>query len=152
MQHIGEILDTMKDIVSTWLRDQIDANVNGCTFEELTSCFEQYHNLLRTLDHTFSLLRIPGPSKEEIDDIQDSLIVLEKLWRQIKISITPKAHVMFVHTLDQVIEFDSIADKVEDYVEKAHQIGKKLEHLTSHLKTKEYSHKQNIQIKQMLLH
>ena len=59
---------------------------------------------------------------------------------------------MFVHTLQQVIEFDSIADKVEDYVEKAHQIGKKLDHFTSHLKTKEYSHKQNIQIKQMLLH
>ena len=105
-----------------------------------------------TLDHTYSLLRIPGPNEEDINDIRSSLKVLEKLWREIKISITPKAHVMFVHTLDQVIEYNGIADKVEDYVEKAHQIGKKLEHLTSHLKTKEYSHKQNIQIKQMLLH
>ena len=98
------------------------------------------------------MLRIPGPTQEEINDIQTSLKVLEKLWREIKISITPKAHVMFVHTLNQVIEYDGIADKVEDYVEKAHQIGKKLDHFTSRWKTKDYSQKQTIQIKHMLLH
>ena len=59
---------------------------------------------------------------------------------------------MFDHTLEQVIEFGGIADKVEDYVEKAHQIGKKLDHFTSRLKSNEYQHKQNIQIKRMLLH
>lgn len=59
---------------------------------------------------------------------------------------------MFVHTLKQVINFHSIADKVEDNLEKAHQTSKKLYHFTSHLKTNLYKHEQNIQIKQMLLH
>ena len=152
LQHINEIFDIIKKIATKRLQHQIHAGVNRCLFQELTSCFELYHNLFRTLDHTFSLLRIPGPNEEEIDDIRKSLLVLESLWREIKISITPKAHVMFVHTLEQVIDFDGIADKVEDYVEKAHQIGNKLNHFTSRLKTKQYSHKQDIQIKRMLLH
>ena len=46
----------------------------------------------------------------------------------------------------------AIAGKVEDYVEKAHQIGKKLDHFTSRLKIRDYSQKENIQIKHMLLH
>ena len=52
----------------------------------------------------------------------------------------------------QVIDFGGIVDKVKDYVEKAHQIGKKLDHFTSSLKSNEYEHKQNILMKQMLLH
>ena len=138
-------------MASERLQHQIDANVNRATLTELTTFFEQFKNLFMTLDHTFSLLRIPGPNEEDINDIRSSLKVLEKLWREIKISITPKAHVMFVHTLKQVIDYDGIADKVEDYVEKAHQIGKKLDHFTSRLKTRDYSQKQNIQIKRMLL-
>ena len=152
LQHINEILVVVKDEATTRLQQQIDAGVDRCTLQELTSCFKLYRNLFRTLDHTFSLLRIPGPNEQEIDDIRKSLVVLESLWREIKISITPKAHVMFLHTLEQVIDFDGIADKVEDYVEKAHQIGNKLNHFTSRLKTKLYSHKQDIQIRRMLLH
>ena len=131
LQNIPDILDIIKDLASKRLQHQIDANVNRATLIELTTCFQQFKNLFRTLNHTFSLLQIPGPNEDEINDIQNSLKVLEKLWKEIKINITPKAHVMFVHTLQQAIEFDRIADKVEDYVEKAHQIGKKLDHFTS---------------------
>ena len=151
LQNIPNILGFIKELASERLQHQIDANVNRATLTELTTFFQQFKNLFMTLDHTYSLLRIPGPNEEDINDIRSSLKVLEKLWREIKFGITPKAHVMFVHTLQQSIEFDIIADKVEDYVKKAHQIGKKLVYFTSHLNTKEHLHKQNIQIKHMLL-
>ena len=53
--------------------------------------------------------------------------------------MTPKAYLLFDHMSQQVIDFGGIADKVEYYMEKAHQISKKLDHFTSHLKSNEYN-------------
>ena len=47
---------------------------------------------------------------------------IEKLWREIGLSITPKTHILLNHIMDQVICFGGIGDnKVEDFVEKSHQ-------------------------------
>ena len=78
--------------------------------------------------------------------------MLEQLWNKIEINITPKAHVMFTHAVEQFEMFGGIADKVEDFIEKAHQLGKKLEYLTSRLPTNCYRRKQLIHINRMWLH
>ena len=52
-----------------------------------------------------------------------------------KISVRPKPCAFFDHTLQQIVDFDGIAEKVEDYVERAHQVGKKLD------QSNEYKHK-----------
>ena len=77
--------------------------------------------------------------------------MLEQLWNKIEINITPKAHVMFTHAVEQFEMFGGIADKVEDFIEKAHQLGKKLEYLTSCLPTNCYFCKQLIHINRMWL-
>ena len=152
LKNIPEIMNIIKDITTQRLLSQCDVDLKRCSPEKLTNMLQKFQNVFRVLDDLFSLLHIPGPEDEEVNDIRENLIVLEKMWNELHISITPKAHVLFDHTLEQVIEFGGIADKVEDYVEKAHRIGKKLDHFTSHLKSNEYQHKQNIQIKRMLLH
>ena len=47
------------------------------------------------------------------------------------ISHSPKIHILFRHTITQVDFFEGIADLVEDFIEKSHQIGKKLDHLAA---------------------
>ena len=65
-------------------------------------------------------------------------------------SITPKAHVLFDHTMEQVIKFN--ADKVEAFIERTDQIGLKLDHYTARLKNNRFKNKHELQIKKLLLH
>ena len=41
---------------------------------------------------------------------------------ELDLNITPNMHILTRHTLDQLIMFGGIVDKVEDFVEKAHHI------------------------------
>ena len=45
------------------------------------------------------------------------------------LSITPKFHILTTYTIEQGIQFGGIAEKVEDFVDKSHHIGKRLDHL-----------------------
>ena len=58
---------------------------------------DQFQNLFRVLDNVFSLLRIPRPEDEEINDIRENLVVLEKMWNELHISITPKMYCLIIH-------------------------------------------------------
>ena len=120
LDNIPYILEYIKNLAVERVSKQKDKNMNRCSLQRLTYMFDQFWNIFWVLDNLFSLLCIPGPNENEIDDIKENIIVLEKLWNDLNISVTPKAHVLFDHTLSQVIEFGGIADKVEDYVEKAH--------------------------------
>ena len=127
-------MNIMKEIAIKRLSAQKDENKNRCLLEQPTFMFQWFQNVFRVLDNVFLLLCIPGLDEEEVNGRRENLIVLEKMWFQLYINIKPKAHVLFDNTLQQVIEFGGIANKAEDYVEKAHQINKKLDHFTSHLK------------------
>ena len=122
-----------------------------CTTDTLTKILADYTNLFRVMDLSFSLLRIPAPTKDEIKEARKAVFVLEHMWNKVEINITPKAHVMFTHAVEQFEMFGGIADKVEDFIEKAHQLGKKLEYLTSRLPTNCYRRKQLIHINRMWL-
>ena len=83
-----------------------------------------YRDLFRVMDLLFSLLRVPAPTKHDIKNAKRAVAKLEQLWRTLRMSETPKAHIIFKHTVQQYELFGGIADKVEDFVEKAHQVGK----------------------------
>lgn len=86
-----------------------------------------------------------GPSDEEVEETKIAMKKLQAYWETAKISVTPKAHAFFVHGIDQMERFDGIADKVEDFLEKAHQTGKKLNNLTVRMPQK-FEQKQRTQI------
>ena len=46
---------------------------------------------------------------------------------------TPKFHILVNHTVAQVKWFRGIADLVEDFIERSHQTGKRLDHLTARM-------------------
>ena len=67
------------------------------------------------------------------------------LWRTVELSVTVKAHILFKHVVAQVKQFGGIADKVEDFVEKAHQDGRNLDELTKRMGTS-FQKKQETQL------
>ena len=72
---------------------------------------------------------------------------LEKLWRELYLTITPKMHILTNHTIDQVIQFGGIVDKVEDFVEKFHQTGKRLDHLVAQMNSQCFRQKELVKIR-----
>ena len=125
---------------------------NRCTSEELKETLNTYNDLFRVMDLVFSLLRIPAPTKYDIKNAKKAVAKLEEIWRGLNISETPKAHILFKHTVLQYELFGGIADKVEDFVEKSHQVGKRLEYLTSRLPSGDYQRKQHIHFQRMWMH
>ena len=50
------------------------------------------------------------------------------LWRELKLPVTPSAHLLEDHIPTQMNSIDGgIADKTDDHIERSHQVGKRLE-------------------------
>ena len=129
--------------------DNDETQRKRCSVEKLTKMVDEYTTLFQVMDIVFATLRIPAPTDEEVQEAKEAIFVLETLWRNLSLVITPKAHVLFEHTVEQFENFGGIADKVEDFVEKAHQEGKRLEHLTSRMPKQCYRQMQLVQIQRM---
>lgn len=85
------------------------------------------------MDIVFVKLCLLDPTPDEIESVEVATDMLEKVWRKLQLSITPKCHIMFDHIMDQVKEHKGIVDILEDYVEHAHQTGKQLDHLVAQM-------------------
>ena len=48
-------------------------------------------------------------------------------------SVTIKSHVIFDHAIQQMIDYEGLGDKCEDFIERGHQTGAKLSHLTARM-------------------
>ena len=58
---------------------------------------------------------------------------METMWRGTGRNKTPKGHLLFCETMRQLKQYNGIADKVEDFVEKVDQQGKKLENIVKRM-------------------
>ena len=114
--------------------------------EKVTRVLDEYTNLFHVMDISFSCLRIIDPNEDEIKEAKKTNFVLEHIWQNIKLSITPKAHILFTHAMAQFELLGGTADKVEDFVEKSHQDGKKLDALTATMSNQCYRQQQLIHI------
>ena len=66
-----------------------------------------------------------------------------------KFNLTPKAHILFCHTVGQSRALNGIGDKTEDFVEKAHQIGEKMEKMVARMPKQCYKQQQEITFKKL---
>ena len=139
MKRLSELcLETHSQRNDDWGYEQIST-------EELTNKLNLYTTLFGVLDVVFSLIRQPAPTEGEIKKLEFMIGVLEMLWRTVELSVTVKAHILFKHVVAQVKQFGGIADKVEDFVEKAHQDGRNLDELTKRMGTS-FQKKQETQL------
>lgn len=124
-------------------------NDKRCSVTDLTEKLQKYTELLLVLDVVIALLRTPAPTDEEILKAQEAILVLEVMWREMELNITPKAHILFCHTIYQFVKYGGIADKVEDFVEKAHQQGKRLDNIVKRMPSQCYIQQSLTKIKRM---
>ena len=83
--------------------------------------FEQvcriHATLLRKIDGAFSCLRQVDPNHERIRDSGDFVYSSMKTWRNIGISVTPKAHTFEDHTIESMQALNGMGDKTEYFIE-----------------------------------
>ena len=129
-------------------KERIEENV---PIEELTRVIMTFKSLFDCMDVVFSKLRILDPTKREIEEIDVSIKGLASIWKELDLNVTPKMHILICHTLDQVVMLGGIADKVEDFIEKAHQTGKKLDHLVARMSSQSFYQQELVKIRRQWL-
>ena len=128
-----------------------NSNPNKISPDELIIALNKFQHLFQLTDLVFANLRILCPSRDEIKKTEESIRMFENKWRIMELSEPPKIHLLFVHTMNQVKEFGGIADMAEDFVEKAHQEGKKLDHLVARINTQSYRQQELMKIRRKWL-
>ena len=137
-----EIINDVRKISLKRLGEEENESDGRCSREELENILDKYSNLFLVLDITFALLCTLAPTAEEIQEAKRAIQVLQVMWKSLRFNVTPKAHILFTHTVEQFEKYGGIADKVEDFVEKAHQQGKRLEYIVSRMPKQCYNQQQ----------
>ena len=68
-----------------------------CTHEEMGYKLDQFLKLFQVMNCEFVSLRIIDPNEEDLNLTKNSISALEAIWREMSLSITPNAHIIFVH-------------------------------------------------------
>ena len=74
------------------------------------------------VDVVFADLNLLAPTTDEIDRVKKNLILMEKLWNVVGLPWTPKVHLLFRHCVNDMKRFGGLGDKVEQSIEKRHQL------------------------------
>ena len=125
LDNSGKIFEKIKEITAKRLGTNRYRNSENDK-QLLTEVIDKFEYLFELTDVVFSHLRIITPTEYEIADTERAIYELEKVWTDMEIYFTPKAHILFDHTMNQIRFFEGIADLVEDFIERSHQYGKNL--------------------------
>ena len=117
----------------------------------LTSVIDKFEALFDATDVVFSKLRLLDPTTNEMETMEKGIKVLKQMWNDLDLVITPKVHILFTHTMIQVYHFGGIADIVEDFIEKSHQHGKKLDHLVARMSSQGFRKQELVKIRRQWL-
>jgi hypothetical protein len=129
----------MTDIVAEILSGRKEAE--SLTEEMVRAKVGKYTRLLGCLDATVAGIRLINPTEIELTIIKQAIAGTMKLWRELQISVTTKAHILESHVYDQIVSFRGLGDKAEDFIERGHQEGVADGHRLKHMKN--YAKKQN---------
>ena len=78
---------------------------------------------MKMLDSTLSQMMIVNPTQSEVREFENRKVKTMRLWRELNISVTTKAHLIECHAHHQLEMFKGIMDKAEHHVEREHQVG-----------------------------
>jgi hypothetical protein len=127
MENAEEFSKTIREIVHA----VHDNQQSKLTWEKVSEHLTNYENLLGTLDALFAHVRGVEsgllPTEPQIEDLEHLVKAAKHWWRQCRLTtLQPKWHLIFDgHLLEQVCRFGGLADKIDDFIEKAHQPWKR---------------------------
>ena len=150
LDNLDTIFPKIKALTSERLRLNKNRNYD-VDLRVLTEVIDKFEYLFEITDLVFSGLRVLGPTEEEINETERAIAMLESTWKDLEIFVTPKAHILFDHTIDQMRFFEGISDLVEDFIERAHQIGKKLDHLVARMRSQGFQKQELAKIRRQWL-
>ena len=151
LDHIDPIFAEVRDVMSERLKYRDGLTVSQ--LQLLTQTLKDFVSIFELLDVVFSRVRIIDPTQEEIESTVVRVAVkrLEEDWRKLEMNVTPKCHVLFDHTMNQVENLNGIADLAEDYLERAHQTGKQLDHLVARMNCQCFRQQELVKIRRQWL-
>lgn len=146
-------IDPIFEKVQKLMLDKLTSksNLSKDKISLLTQVLEDFISLFKIMDLVFLKLCILDPTTEEIENAEKGVQMLETIWRKLQLSITPKCHILFDHTIDQVKSHNDIADLLEDYVKHVHQTGEQLDHLVVHISSLFFCKKELVKIQHQWL-
>ena len=77
--------------------------------------------MFQAQDAVYAHLRLIDPTSTQMKETRAHIEIMEVLWARMDLSVTPKAHLIFVHADDDQEMFGGLGDKIEDPIEKRHQ-------------------------------
>jgi hypothetical protein len=132
------VMEKAKEFFEMMKTSLIDAKHDECelTDEQIKEMMHHYTLLYTELGSCFSYIRQILPTDEDLLHLKMSINNARKLWKDVlTISCTPKAHALFDgHAYEQHERLQGIGDKLEDFVEKGHQLGIRDERRTWNIK------------------
>ena len=147
-----ENLDEIFVKIEIVLSDKMKCKTIG-TMEKshIDRTFGLFRDLFEVVDVVFYRLRMLDPTDDEIKQTKKAISVMKSLWDEIDLKQGPKLHILFDHTIIQVDLYAGIADLVEDFVEKYHQVGKKLDYLVARMSAQSFRQQELVKIRRQWL-
>ncbi len=131
MANAGEIFDGLESYL-TFVMDMQE--LPDALQEQVTARTRVYKNCLQNFDGVFSLIRSKPDSNScnveySLDNrkqkVKSFLVAALKCWRALKMSVTPKLHLLEDHLVDAMDMYGHLDNYDEEFVERAHQKGLK---------------------------
>ncbi len=130
MQNLEEIYNEIEDYVMQRVEDQ---KMDPDHAQQVCFRLGIYKACLQNFDGLFSVLRSRSTTfhsiEQRVDKVKRFLDAALKCWRQLKMTITPKLHLLEDHITDFVRDLEQIKDYHEEFVEQVHQTDLKLDKL-----------------------
>ena len=121
MKHHIDIINGINEIFIETSKDVV-LDVHMC------KVINKYKTLLNEIDEAYRCIRTLSIDNNLIYKARIHIQNIMILWRELKLPITPSAHLLKYHILNQMETIEGgIANKTEDHIETSHQHGKRFE-------------------------
>ena len=121
MDHAESIMADIEKVLVEALRRRHDAAV---TEEEVKRKCKAVKHFFALWDDAFAAVHLPDPAVQDCNDAQEKINRAMKQMRSMEMSITPKAHGMEDHVVNQMRKIPGgIVRMIEHWVERYHQVG-----------------------------
>ena len=96
------IFGKIEELIRNRMNDD-NKTTHNVDLDSLTSVIVTFKKLFECMDVVFVKLQQIDPTVCEIEEMKVAIKELELLWNELELSVTPKFHILTVHTIQQVV-------------------------------------------------